>query len=229
MPLPRLLDRAINEVAARIAPTRWKHFNELRYWRRTQAAAGTLTNAHYVHAYTEHFGIAPEDYRGKVLVDIGCGPRGSLEWASMAARRIGVDPLADEYRKLGASAHAMEYIAANAEAIPLPDGVADYVFSFNSLDHVDDVDRTIAQIKRLVKPGGRFLLLVEINHPPTACEPHEMKVAPLIAAFAPEFDCMRHAVFAQTHPGVYDALRDPRPLPADTTEQAFLSAMFVRV
>jgi ubiquinone/menaquinone biosynthesis C-methylase UbiE len=41
----------------------------------------------------------------------------------------------------------------------------------NALDHVDNFDRTIAEIKRVTKKGGLFLLSVEIDHLPTATEP----------------------------------------------------------
>src|SRR5690554_1767232 len=103
----------------------------------------------------------------------------------MARRRIGLDPLADDYLRLGADDHAMEYISAPSEDVPLEDASCDSVFSFNSLDHVEDVERMIGEIKRITRPGGRFLLLVEVNHPPTACEPHELGVRPLLTMLAP--------------------------------------------
>jgi ubiquinone/menaquinone biosynthesis C-methylase UbiE len=36
---------------------------------------------------------------------------------------------------------------------------------------VDNLDKTIAEIIRVVAPGGDFLLLVVVNHPLTRCEP----------------------------------------------------------
>jgi 2-polyprenyl-3-methyl-5-hydroxy-6-metoxy-1,4-benzoquinol methylase len=80
---------------------RAKHWLELRYWR--QRATTLTNNEHYAYFFTEHFGIDREFYAGKRILDIGCGPRGSLEWADEAAERVGADPLADEYLKLGAS------------------------------------------------------------------------------------------------------------------------------
>jgi hypothetical protein len=41
-------------------------------------------------------------FKGKKFLDIGCGPRGSLEWASQATTRVCADPLAVQYGKLGA-------------------------------------------------------------------------------------------------------------------------------
>jgi len=57
-----------------------------------------------------------------VALDIGCGPRGSLEWADMTKERYGLDPLANEYLKLGADKHKMKYVASGAEKIPFEDG-----------------------------------------------------------------------------------------------------------
>lgn len=218
----------VSSVAVKVAPIRWKQFNELRYWKHTKAASGGLSNDHYAHFYTAHFGMPPEAYAGKVLVDIGCGPRGSLEWADMAAERIGVDPLADEYKRLGADRHAMRYIACPAEAIPLPDASADFVFSFNSLDHVDNVEAVIAQVKRITKPGGRFFLIVEVNHPATPCEPHELKPADLLAQFAPEFRCDDFGIYAQVPAGTYASILKGDLLPPDTGNTGWLSASFTR-
>ena len=65
----------------------------------------------------------------------------------------------------------MEYVAAGSENIPFPDGHFDIVTCINALDHVDNLDATIREIKRVTRQGGFFLLLVEIDHPPTSTEP----------------------------------------------------------
>ena len=90
----------------------------------------------------------------------------------MAARRVGADPLADEYQaELGGDAHAMEYAASSIEELDEPDGAFDVITSFNALDHVDDVDEAAAAICRLLAPGGTLLLATEVNHEPTTTEP----------------------------------------------------------
>jgi ubiquinone/menaquinone biosynthesis C-methylase UbiE len=60
----------------------------------------------------------------------------------------------------------MEYLDAPAESMPIGDAECDVVASVNSLDHVEDVDRTVREIKRITRPGGYFLLLVEVISPP---------------------------------------------------------------
>jgi ubiquinone/menaquinone biosynthesis C-methylase UbiE len=156
--------------------------SELRYWRARAKAEGvlrdgvlqdaSLSNAHYERVFTTHFELAPDFYAGKRVLDIGCGPRGSLEWASTASERVGVDPLADEYRELGIDRHAMRYVSAPAEAMPFADASFDVVTLLNSLDHVDDVAGTIAEVSRVAADGATLLLTVEVRHKPTAAEPH---------------------------------------------------------
>jgi SAM-dependent methyltransferase len=147
---------------------------ELAYWQSRKRAEGDLSNAHYEWFYTEQFGLAPADYAGKRILDIGCGPRGSLEWATEASERVGLDPLVGEYRQLGIEQHAMRYVEGGAEHIPFSDGHFDIVTAFNVLDHVDDVDDAISEITRVTSAGGTGLLLVEVNHPPTRTEPHTL-------------------------------------------------------
>jgi ubiquinone/menaquinone biosynthesis C-methylase UbiE len=163
--------RAAGRIGLGPSKEQIKGHEELRYWRDRKREEQTLSNDHYSRFYTTHFGLAQEEYRGKRILDIGCGPRGSLEWAEMAAERVGLDPLAESYEALGTREHAMTYVTAPAERIPFPDGHFDVVCSFNSLDHVDDLDRSIQEIGRVVAPGGLFLLITEVNHPPQFTEP----------------------------------------------------------
>ena len=175
------------------ARRRFKHYHELRYWRgvtapiRDNRAKLEHERAHYEHFYTSFFGLSREDYDGRALLDIGCGPCGSLEWAKNARERVGLDPLADEYRKLANDTQAMTYCAAPSEAIPYPDGHFDSVSAFNCLDHVDDVEKTVREMKRVTAPGGRILLIVEIGHAPTPTEPHHLDES-VVELFAPEFE-----------------------------------------
>jgi len=233
--LKRGARRLATKVATPFAPVAWKEYNELRYWKQRKADEGALTNDHYKVFFTDHFGLTDDDYQGKTVLDIGCGPRGSLEWATMANRTIGLDPLAEQYLKLGADKHRMEYLSEPSEAIPLPDASCDIVCSFNSLDHVDDLMQSIAEIKRVTKPGGHFLLLLELNHAPTPTEPHDIKPS-IVDDFAPEFIPHDVTVYKTElnenghGQGVYPAIRigETYDDPYTVTDLSYLSVRFTR-
>ena len=65
----------------------------------------------------------------------------------------------------------MIYLSCGAEQIPLPTHYVDVVFSMNSLDHVDNLDRVCAEIRRVLKPGGYFIGSLNLDEPATVCEP----------------------------------------------------------
>lgn len=205
--MSRALRAAAKFVANRAASAagpyyrkKFKEYCELRFWRGvvtpilSDPARMVRERGHYEYFFTEYFGLTREDYRGTAILDVGCGPMGSLEWADIARERVGLDPLSAYYRDLVGRAHAMIYVAAPSEAIPYEDGHFDTVASFNSLDHVDDVQQTIAEMKRVVSTHGRVLLIVEIGHAPTPTEPHRFDRM-IIERFAPEFSTIRLEVF----------------------------------
>ena len=225
------LIRSATDFALRtFLPEKFKERHELDYWRKKhRQESGELGNRHYEHFYTTFFGLERQFYTGKRIVDIGCGPRGSLEWADMTAERVGVDSLANEYKKLGADRHKMTYVDAGAESIPFPAAHFDVAFSFNSLDHVDDLERAVGEIKRIVKPGGLFLLITEVNHEATATEP-QCFTFDVVDHFAPEFTVLSARRFEMSGAGIYQSLDENRPyVDADPTRRdALLCAKFER-
>jgi SAM-dependent methyltransferase len=117
----------------------------------------------------------PHFFDEKVVVDIGPGPLGFPD-AVPAKLSIGVEPLADAYREHGLLLEDSnaEYLSIGAEHIPLETNTVDVVVARNSLDHVDDPDAVLAEIQRLLKPGGTLILNFDAGHEPTATEPHTL-------------------------------------------------------
>ena len=207
-----------------------KESHELAFWKQKKEEEQVLSNVHYEYFYTTHFQLDKTFYQNKVLLDVGCGPRGSLEWANTAKRRIGLDPLASVYLKeLGADKHKMEYIASGSESIPLEDGTCDCIFSFNSLDHVEHFGKTVEEIKRCIADGGLFLLLVEVNHPPATCEPHMLSPKDIVNAFTPKFKLESMEVYKPEGTGLYNSIRINERFddPLGCKEIGWLSAKFV--
>lgn len=109
-------------------------------------------------------GSAMDDWcRLQDVVEIGGGPIPCCGFRSFRTA-LAVDPLADGYVTAGLAQRTagVTHIAACGEAIPLTSASADLVISENCLDHTDDPSRVIAEIHRILKPGGLLWLLVDL-------------------------------------------------------------------
>lgn len=120
-----------------------------------------------VRAALELTGAGPDD----TVLDIGCGP-GAFPRA--AARRTGatvlaVDPAPVMLRVARALRRhpRVRYLQGTAEALPVDDGAATVAWSIATVHHWKDVDRGLAEARRALRPGGRFLAL-ERHSPPGA-------------------------------------------------------------
>jgi SAM-dependent methyltransferase len=137
----------------------------------------------------------PAFFEDKVVMDIGPGPLGFPD-ACGAALSIGIEPLAERFATAGLlipDSSAL-YLAVGAEEIPLVSGTVDVALSRNSLDHVRDPAAAVGEVRRLLRPGGAFILNVDLDHPATATEPHTFtleKVRELLAGFATELETVR--------------------------------------
>jgi SAM-dependent methyltransferase len=183
---------------------------ELLYWWQRLDEEDELGNRWYEGLFTEPFGLTKEDYAGKRVLDVGCGPRGSLEWADVAAERVGLDPLADSYLRLGADRHAMSYVAGTIENPPLPAGHFDVVASINSLDHVDDIERACRGLARVLAPGGILLILTELRHEVRAAEPQDFSWE-VLELFPPQLQVVERRDLERTHDGLGASVRNPKP------------------
>jgi len=201
----------------------------LNYWKIQKAKEGILQNDHYEYFYTNHFDLNRTFYKGKKILDIGCGARGSLEWADTSAERVGLDPLAYEYSKLGANNHKMRYVSAYSENIPFADEYFDVVVSFNSLDHVNNLDQTIKEIKRVLAPEGIFLLITELHEVRTIREPMVFSWD-IIEKLTPELKVLDEKHYEKDINGIYESIRSAIPYDHANTLQRYgiLSAKFIK-
>jgi SAM-dependent methyltransferase len=56
----------------------------------------------------------------------------------------------------------IEILQAPAEALPLPDASADAVVSTLVLCSVDDLERSLTEVRRVLRPGGRLVLIEHV-------------------------------------------------------------------
>jgi SAM-dependent methyltransferase len=114
----------------------------------------------------------PDFFSGRVVLEIGPGPVG-LPDACGAKLALAVEPLAPRLRAAGLLLESdAVYLATGAEAIPLLDESVDVVVARNCLDHVVDPAAVLAEVARILRPGGALILNVDIDGEPTAEEPH---------------------------------------------------------
>jgi ubiquinone/menaquinone biosynthesis C-methylase UbiE len=93
---------------------------------------------------------------GKFILDLGCGD-GQLTQrvAATGAHVLGVDASAEMIS--AARERGVEAEQAAAENLPFHDATFDAVFSNAALHWVRDQDAMMAQVRRVLKPEGRFV------------------------------------------------------------------------
>ena len=113
--------------------------------------------------------------RADHVVDVGCGP-GAREAARRGARVTGVDPATVMLRLAQALTRdraAIDWVEGTAERLPQPDASATVVWSLATVHHWKDVTAGLAEARRVLVPGGRFLAIERQMRPATAGLTHK--------------------------------------------------------
>jgi ubiquinone/menaquinone biosynthesis C-methylase UbiE len=104
--------------------------------------------------------------RRPTVIDLGCSTGYLLEDLRSAipdVRLIGVDLVAGGLRKAHENVPDAELLQADACALPLQDASLDAAVSANLLEHVPDDGRALAEILRILRPGGRAVIVVPVG------------------------------------------------------------------
>jgi SAM-dependent methyltransferase len=125
----------------------------------------------------------PAFFVDKVVLDIGSGPLGFPD-ACPARVSLSVDPLHERYAASGLLIDDTPaiYLSVGAERIPVLSSSVDVVVVRNALDHVDDPAAVLAEIQRLLRPGGSLIANFDVEHTPTPTEPHTLRLEAVKAA-----------------------------------------------
>jgi SAM-dependent methyltransferase len=136
----------------------------------------TFFATHQKKKYQRDLLLDINEFKGMKVLDIGSGPFPS-GLCFLDCEVFCLDPLHDSYLTAGYPIHCYEqrarFVHSFAENMPFDDGYMDAVISVNAIDHVDDFAKTANEIKRVLKPGGRFRMHVHY-HPKTTAEPIEL-------------------------------------------------------
>ncbi len=111
--------------------------------------------------------LAAEELAGaRRVLDVGCGDgqitrlAAGLDAVDMA---VGIDPTHNQITVAAQRGHATGFVRAAAAGLPFAGGSFDAVVACLVFEHIDEVDAAIAEIARVLEPGGRFCFL--LNHP----------------------------------------------------------------
>jgi len=97
------------------------------------------------------------------VADIGCSTGYLLEDLRKrypAARLFGVDLITSGLIKAHASVPSARLIRADACSLPFADNSLDAITSANLLEHLPDDERALAELARVLRPGGRGVIVV---------------------------------------------------------------------
>lgn len=125
--------------------------------------------------------------RGRVL-EIGAGEGENFGAFDHDVEWIGLEPDAGRRAELAVRArgwgHRSEVLDAVAERIPLPDASVDAVVGTYVLCSVDDQAAALAEVRRVLRPGGRVVFVDHVVAPPrTFKRALQRAVTPISARF----------------------------------------------
>ncbi len=126
-------------------------------WRSTRL--GQITDALEWQLVSELLGPVA----GKMFLDVGCGD-GALaaDLARRGATVTGLDPdptmIAAARNRVEAGGMQLRFVEGNAERLPFEDATFDCVVAVAMLCFVEHAERAVAEMARVLKPGGRLVI-----------------------------------------------------------------------
>jgi ubiquinone/menaquinone biosynthesis C-methylase UbiE len=121
------------------------------------------------HIARRHKQAAFEGITTDVVVEIGAGVGANLGYLPPGTRLIAVEPALRMHERLrDRAAQAgieLELLAQGAESLPLEDATYDEVVCSLVLCTATDPDRILAEVRRILRPGGRFRFVEHVAAP----------------------------------------------------------------
>lgn len=107
--------------------------------------------------------VSAHDLENKDILEIGCGRGGGLAFLTRLLKpssAVGIDrdATAVDFCNKFWGKPGLSFIQGDAQAISLPDNSFDVIINVESCHRYDDMNRFLAEVKRLLRPNGIFLL-----------------------------------------------------------------------
>jgi ubiquinone/menaquinone biosynthesis C-methylase UbiE len=121
-------------------------------------AAGTLIDSEHRARY--NFGA--QVVAGKKVLDAACGLGYGIEILSRAGAAavtgVDLDPEAIAEAKSRIGEHAKELVAGDLRKLPFEDDSFDVVISFETIEHVEEPEKALAELRRVLRPDGVLVI-----------------------------------------------------------------------
>jgi ubiquinone/menaquinone biosynthesis C-methylase UbiE len=98
---------------------------------------------------------------GDKVLEIGCG-EGMLLAALPGDTKFGIDPSVQALLRAKRRSTA-DCAVARAEQLPFPHESIDLVVTSGVMEHFEDVDAATTEIRRVLKPAGRYIALIQTD------------------------------------------------------------------
>lgn len=120
-----------------------------------------LQNTQIFHEHMHRYLFAAQCVRGLDVLDIACGEGyGSTLLAARAASVVGVDvsseAVAHAERKY--SLKNLRFQTGDCRSIPIEASSVDVVVSFETIEHLEEHEEYMLEIRRVLKPGGLLII-----------------------------------------------------------------------
>jgi 2-polyprenyl-6-hydroxyphenyl methylase / 3-demethylubiquinone-9 3-methyltransferase len=120
------------------------------WWR----PGGAFAALHWLAASRRSL-IPPPRTNAEVLVDVGCGA-GLMANAALGYLHVGVDLVTAGLDV--ATLHGVHAVRADAAHLPLSSNAAAVVLAGEILEHVENLEETVAEVCRVLRPGGTVVI-----------------------------------------------------------------------
>jgi ubiquinone/menaquinone biosynthesis C-methylase UbiE len=106
-----------------------------------------------------------DKFAGKKVLEIGCGggidsaefARNGAQVTSTDFTQIGVETTKALLKEAGLPSNVLQ---ADATNLQFKDNTFDLVYSFGVVHHIPQIDKALTEIKRVLKPGGKIMIMV---------------------------------------------------------------------
>jgi 2-polyprenyl-3-methyl-5-hydroxy-6-metoxy-1,4-benzoquinol methylase len=104
-------------------------------------------------------------YRDHAVLEVGCGAGGAACHLAMSGARITAVDLTRQATRLTRrhaqlAGVAVDVAQMDAEQLAVPDQTFDDVFSWGVLHHSSNTEKAVAEVSRVLRPGGSALIMV---------------------------------------------------------------------